>query len=286
MARAKSRRVTADDEVEERDSSPANECTNMDHIYPGPTGPGVRCFCGKREFRPFIQADEALKVGQLIRTYLGGPVYEVEMVNTSRARCRIITAQQILNRREEDRSDKPVFLPIPGSQAAVQAVTPSTDDEDEEKRGRVINISPRSAVVRVSAAEFQEETLNRSSEMAKGNIANIPVAGKAGKIGAKPPTGAARPLSGAAAKAKAGAAARPKVQKTVRKCGCGCGGETMAHFVPGHDARYKGWMKKLATGELTQPELKKFMGKQFDRYTFKKSGAGFVPKETYQEAAG
>ena len=267
---AKKRRIDAD---EDEKAVVPDEC-GLDHKYPD-TKPGTKCFCGKRTFRPFIELEDYLKPGMFVRTYAGGPIYEVEMVNQSRARCRLTTAQAILNRREGD-------------------VVEDTDEEEEERRGRVINISPRSAVIRVSPAELEKETLiDRRSNMASNKLASIPVAGKSGKereadrrakLAAKP-AGAARPLTGAAAKAKA--SARPKTPKTVRSCGCGCGGETMGFFVPGHDARYKGWMKKLGTGELDQAGLKKLMGaKQFGKYTFKKVGAGFAPKETYQEAAG
>lgn len=283
----RSRRPADDDEVVE--DRPATQCTTLDHIYPD-TKPGTKCLCGKRTFRPFIQEADLLKEGMIIRTYWGGPLYEVEMVNQSRARCRLITAQAALDRRKTDR----VFMPMPGMPVPEDVIADVEDEEEEEKRGRVINISPRSVAIRVSAAELEAETQSRSEgTMAMKNVAALPVAGKSGKQReaerraklAQKPNGHARPLTGAAAKAKANAGSRPKVAKTVRKCGCGCGGETMAYFVPGHDARYKGWMKKLGTGELTQPELQKLMGKQYGKYTWKKSGAGFAPKETYQEAA-
>lgn len=43
---------------------------------------------------------------------------------------------------------------------------------------------------------------------------------------------------------------KEKPAKTVRACACGCGGETTGFFVPGHDARMHGWIKKLADGRL------------------------------------
>lgn len=55
-----------------------------------------------------------------------------------------------------------------------------------------------------------------------------------------------------AAKAKAPktAKAREKTPKTVRNCVCGCGTETTGYFAPGHDARYHGWITKLADGRI------------------------------------
>lgn len=47
-----------------------------------------------------------------------------------------------------------------------------------------------------------------------------------------------------------GAVKREKVAKTVRNCVCGCGGQTTGNFVPGHDARFHGWLKKLADGRI------------------------------------
>jgi len=287
---SKKRREVEAADADEQDRSPVTACNTLDHVYPS-TKPDTRCYCGKKVWRPFIALDNFLEPGMLVRTYAGGPIYEVEMVNKSRARCRVITAQAILSRRNGSKE----LLPMPGMEVLPPVVMADTEDEEEERRGRVINISPRSAVIRVSAAELEQETLTtRSSTMAK-QLATIPVAGKSSKereqdrrdkLAAKP-NGAAKPLYGAAAKAKANSGSRPKPVKTVRACGCGCGGETMAYFVPGHDARYKGWLKKLASGELDQAGLKKLMGaKVFGKYTFKKVGTGFAPKESYQEAAG
>lgn len=49
---------------------------------------------------------------------------------------------------------------------------------------------------------------------------------------------------------KAAGPKRDKAPKTVRQCVCGCGEETTGHFAPGHDARYHGWIKKLADGRI------------------------------------
>lgn len=49
---------------------------------------------------------------------------------------------------------------------------------------------------------------------------------------------------------KNGAAKREKTPKKVRDCVCGCGGETTGYFMPGHDARFHGWIKKLADGRI------------------------------------
>lgn len=43
---------------------------------------------------------------------------------------------------------------------------------------------------------------------------------------------------------------REAAPKKVRDCACGCKTETTGYFAPGHDARYHGWIKKLADGRL------------------------------------
>lgn len=287
---AKKRRAGKEEDDEFiNDDNLQMSCTTIDHVYPANPQPDTRCFCGKRQWKPFIKLDDYLAKGMIIRTHVGGPLYEVEMVNQSRARCRLVTAQKMITRRDTDR--RPVFMPMPGSPAAAQLVTEQADEEEDEKRGRIINISPRSAVIRVSAAELESEIQPKErAVMASKATAAIPVASskqsnkdRIARLN-KVPASTARPLTGAAAKAKANA--RPKAQKSVRPCGCGCGEETMSYFIPGHDARYKGWMKKVGDGRLSLDELKKLMGaKTFGKYTFKKSGAGFVAKESYQEAA-
>lgn len=52
-----------------------------------------------------------------------------------------------------------------------------------------------------------------------------------------------------AAKAKAQAGPNGgKAEKTIKKCRCGCGGDTKGMFAPGHDARFYGWAKKIVAG--------------------------------------
>jgi hypothetical protein len=52
-----------------------------------------------------------------------------------------------------------------------------------------------------------------------------------------------------------GKARAEKPPKTVRQCACGCGGQTSGHFVPGHDSRLHGWIRKLADGRMDPKEL-------------------------------
>ena len=52
--------------------------------------------------------------------------------------------------------------------------------------------------------------------------------------------------------------AAAKTPKPLNVCFCGCGGLTKGNFVPGHDARFHGTVKKVLRGELNaEEELKK-----------------------------
>ena len=43
-----------------------------------------------------------------------------------------------------------------------------------------------------------------------------------------------------------------KKAKATRECECGCKGLTKSRFVPGHDARLGGWVKRCERGLLVQ----------------------------------
>lgn len=60
----------------------------------------------------------------------------------------------------------------------------------------------------------------------------------------------ATPDTNEAVMAKKAAAKAAKPAKSVRKCACGCKGETTSYFVPGHDSRLHSWIKKLADGRI------------------------------------
>ena len=74
---------------------------------------------------------------------------------------------------------------------------------------------------------------------------------------AKKPVNEARPLgTPAAPKApKAAKAQQPKAEPVVKTCLCGCGATTKSFFVMGHDARFHGWLKKIALGKLDPATL-------------------------------
>lgn len=72
---------------------------------------------------------------------------------------------------------------------------------------------------------------------------------------------------------------RVKKEKTVKPCRCGCGGQTTAFFVPGHDARFKGWLMKVEKGEKKVAELPEAVQKG---YKWIKRGKGAIPTTNYR----
>lgn len=58
---------------------------------------------------------------------------------------------------------------------------------------------------------------------------------------------------------KAKAEKKEKAVVTLKPCGCGCGEKVTRTFRPGHDARYYGWLKRVANGKMGYSELAKFV---------------------------
>lgn len=87
---------------------------------------------------------------------------------------------------------------------------------------------------------------------------------------------AAQPGTG---EAKPARVRKAKAEKVVKPCRCGCGGQTTAFFVPGHDARFKGWMLSVEKGTKEIKDLPASVQKE---YKFTKRGKGYVPDKNYK----
>lgn len=74
------------------------------------------------------------------------------------------------------------------------------------------------------------------------------------KAAAKAAKGKAAATPGANGKA-AKAPREPKAPKELKACFCGCGDTTGGTFVPGHDARFKGWLLKIEKGDEKKENL-------------------------------
>jgi hypothetical protein len=105
------------------------------------------------------------------------------------------------------------------------------------------------------------------------------MAAKARLAGAPVPKGKATKGSKKARKAKGNGAAKDLA------CLCGCGGKTARYFVPGHDARFKGWLAKMLDGksakEVGMPAaVEKALG------PWAETGKGVKPSKGYKDLRG
>lgn len=123
------------------------------------------------------------------------------------------------------------------------------------------------SVAAIPAAGKSNRQINKDN---KAKIAARKNADRAAGIGVKGGTGRM-----AAAKAKSA-----KPPRTVRKCACGCGEETMSYFAPGHDGRWHGWVAKLADGRLTPEDLSAQQRRSLGE--LKKAGKGWAPVLNYK----
>ena len=220
-----------------------------------------------------------LKVGEFIRLYAGGPVYKVETVNESRAYC----------------------IPLKKQLVKVQALNPESgvaeDREFDKGKDGGISIAVVSLVTRVteeealSSVDTVKQRLINKREVPMASASAIPVAGKSARESEKArrvaqarkraDKAAGLPGSGSRGAARLGGTKKEKVPKTVRKCFCGCGEETMSYFVPGHDARFNGWLRQIEKGKATAEKL--LTKAQRDALgPWKKRGDGFVPSKNYK----
>ncbi len=217
-----------------------------------------------------------LKVGELIRLYTGGPIYKVSTVNHSRAYC----------------------IPLKNKVVKVKTLNPETGAAESREFDRPddgISIAVMSLVTRVTEEEAQSsaDPVNKRPQpkVSEGKVmasaSAIPVAGKSTREREKDRRSVqARKREGRAAGIPGGSRtsdrkATPKAPKTVRKCFCGCGEETMSYFVPGHDARFHGWLKQIEKGKAAPEKL--LTKAQRDAVgPFKKRGDGFVPSKNYK----
>lgn len=158
--------------------------------------------------------------------------------------------------------------PKPGQIAFVQAKGNPVLD-----RGQVKEPSPWSGEVEV--AEGNLESVNQIKEV-NSTMSTTAEAIKNKIKGGAAKQGASANLTGAGTVAdgdgvplpKATTGGRPKVEKkavqtmkaekapkVLNACGCGCNQPCKANFLPGHDAKLHGWVKKVAAGTLALSEL-------------------------------
>jgi len=96
------------------------------------------------------------------------------------------------------------------------------------------------------------------------------------KLAEKDPEAAAAMANLDSQKAKkTGMAKEAKKQRSSHNCLCGCGGETLSLFAPGHDARVKGIILKVERGQMKTDEVPETV-QPFVRYKGKWGTDGYV----------
>lgn len=83
----------------------------------------------------------------------------------------------------------------------------------------------------------------------------------------------------------------PKI-KSVNPCDCGCGGTTGSRFVPGHDSKLAGLVKRVKLGLMTLDDVAAWAeqampgrGIAVAKATAKEMGAKWAPKAAESKAS-
>lgn len=223
-----------------------------------------------------------LEVGQVIRMAPNGPPFRVQSVTPSRAYC--IPLRKVLAKRGPDEVEfEGAHEGINISpRSFVEIITGDLADEEKKRRTRMSEEKAAKESADGSdspiSGEDKESDMTASAMPVRSNREeNRAMKGRVASRKAAMP----RKLSGAAA--KAAGKGRVKTPKTVRKCFCGCGEETMSFFAPGHDGRFHGLMKKLERGEIEPSGIRKSIAEVIG--PFKKFGEGWRPSKNYKGEA-
>lgn len=181
-------------------------------------------------------------------------VWRVGLVNESRARLDPLTGTVVQISAASGRS----FTGLPssvniGPTSMLPTVSPWDLNEEALARFRRMEGTELAANI-ASASKFGPDI--EDSETEESNVASAAVT--TAKTAVQKNKDRIAGLKAAKA-AKAAAPKAPRVAKSKEqsKCKCGCGGLTGGNFVPGHDARFKGWLIKIAKGEMAVTDLKK-----------------------------
>ncbi len=188
--------------------------------------------------------------------------------------------------------------PITGKQAVVggHAFTSYGDS---------VNVGPRSVLPVIDPSELTTTAQGRLARLTSreddimaeetgGVVSAAPIPRRGGNGSAKSraqklarrPKNEARPLGAAKAKREP----KPKVAREMKPCACGCGEMTGGYFIPGHDARFKGWLLALERGktQLHGQDLKEgqertpLPRKVQEQYKWVRRDGGWIPTTNYK----
>ena len=222
-----------------------------------------------------------------------GRLWRVGLVNQSRARLDPLAGEAVLLATGRSFTSYGGSINVgPTSTLKTVGLDDPAVSAEVKRRIRVLTQGARAnsnteAEANGNSADEIGEEGDMSATMVETNVSGAPVPSKkAVKLTqTKTAKGAAagapvpRKLSGAAAKAAA-APKKEKAPKVMKACTCGCGGQTASYFIPGHDARFKGWLLKIEKGEASPEDL--IPKKVRERFQWKKKGAGQIPTLNYK----
>lgn len=174
--------------------------------------------------------------------------------------------------------------------------TPTTDstiDQDtapashpEDVRSRLAKLARKPAS---EATPLGQPTRGKAKSAAKPDaVAKTPKGDRVAKSATTKVAEAAVDGKVAEAAARITKPAAPRPPATVRKCACGCGDETTGFFVPGHDARFKGWLLRIERGEgqptdyLPKKVADSYEWKPVARIVGDKKVKGLIPTLNYK----
>lgn len=237
-----------------------------------------------------------LVVGTVVKS--GGRLWRIGLVNLSRARLDPLTGIAVVADPSSGRSFQSYGGSINISSTALMEEV-DIGDLDEQTLGRLVRLQSAAELEEVQAQfraprrrdENRRPVADDDDEDDMAEAVNVGAVATDGGKPTKAQLNAARlaqiKANRAEDKAKREArtvkrAAEGKSKGPVSRdndCQCGCGGKTSKYFVPGHDARFKGWLLKIERGESKPEDL---MPKATAaKYTWRNKGKGKIPTKLW-----
>lgn len=216
-----------------------------------------------------------LEVGMEIRYQPGGPAYPVLKVNAAGALVRGAGRNVTMPNGASFKSTGP---PV-----QISLYSEVEYRRKRDRKGEWEGLDEHYQDMIGSENEGDNASDNQGGRQ-MANAAKIPASGTAKGAPAKKAPAKLVDTKGATKKAAAPAKKAAKVngEEVLNDCICGCGGKTGKFFVPGHDARFKGWLSKIAKGEAKPSDLMPAtLAKALGPWTTK--GDGQVPTKSYRD---
>jgi hypothetical protein len=269
-----------------------NKVAAIDRFLTPPLRSKVMVVSDRVERMPYAPIEE----GRIVNW--DGRVWFVGLVNASRARLDPVMANRVV---QADPVSGRTFLSYGSSvnicptstledaeleeldELALNRLVRLQEQHESEQTRRMSGVTRRERTLEFNEEEEGEENMESAARTTprKGatNAVPLPVATQTKTDKSR----AQRVRELAAAKAgttKAKAAKSKGPAERDKECKCGCGEATSKYFVPGHDARFKGWMLKIERGTAKREEL--LAAEVIAQYKWVKRGEGMVTTTNYK----